>query len=58
MKALSVAEVAAAMGKSEQWVRKLCAEGKLEAVKIGKRTWIIKGDENVYSTQTRDDDKT
>lgn len=57
MKALSVSEVAAIMGKSEQWVRKLCAEGKLEAVKIGKRTWIIKGDGNVYSTQTVENDK-
>lgn len=55
---MSVSEVAKLTGKSEQWIRHLCTVGKLEAIKIGKRTWMIKGDKDVLSTKTQKDDKT
>ena len=57
MNVMSVSEVAKLTGKSEQWIRHLCTVGKLEAIKIGKRTWMIKGDKDVLSTQTQKDDK-
>lgn len=57
MNVMSVSEVAKLTGKSEQWIRHLCTVGKLEAIKIGKRTWMIKGDKNVLSAQTQKDDK-
>lgn len=57
MNVMSVSEVAKLTGKSEQWIRHLCTVGKLEAIKIGKRTWMIKGDKNVLSTQTQANDK-
>ena len=57
MNVMSVSEVAKLTGKSEQWIRHLCTVGKLEAIKIGKRTWMIKGDKNVLSSQTQKDDK-
>lgn len=57
MDVMSVSEVAKLTGKSEQWIRHLCTVGKLEAIKIGKRTWMIKGDKDVLSTQTQKDDK-
>lgn len=57
MDVMSVSEVARLTGKSEQWIRHLCTVGKLEAIKIGKRTWMIKGDKNVLSTQTQANDK-
>lgn len=57
MDIMSVSEVAKLTGKSEQWIRHLCTVGKLEAIKIGKRTWMIKGDKDVLSTQTQKDDK-
>ena len=57
MNVMSVSEVAKLTGKSEQWIRHLCIVGKLEAIKIGKRTWMIKGDKDVLSTQTQKDDK-
>ena len=58
MNVMSVSEVAKLTGKSEQWIRHLCTVGKLEAIKIGKRTWMIKGDKDVLSSQTQKDDKT
>lgn len=58
MNVMSVSEVAKLTGKSEQWIRHLCTVGKLEAIKIGKRTWMIKGDKDVLSAQTQKDDKT
>jgi excisionase family DNA binding protein len=57
MDVMSVSEVAKLTGKSEQWIRHLCTVGKLEAIKIGKRTWMIKGDKDVLSSQTQKDDK-
>ena len=57
MDIMSVSEVAKLTGKSEQWIRYLCTVGKLEAIKIGKRTWMIKGDKDVLSAQTQKDDK-
>lgn len=36
----TVAEIAEQMGKSGRWVRKLCIEGKLKAVKMG-HAWVI-----------------
>ena len=36
----SVEEIAAQMGKSTRWVRKLCLTGKLNAVMIG-HSWVI-----------------
>ena len=57
MNVMSVSEVAKLTGKSEQWIRHLCAVGKLEAIKIGKRTWMIKGDKNVLSSKTQANDK-
>lgn len=57
MNVMSVSEVAKLTGKSEQWIRHLCTVGKLEAIKIGKRTWMIKGDKDVLSSQTQKDDK-
>lgn len=57
MNALSVAEVAKLMGKSERWVRYLCTAGKLEAIKIGKKTWMITGDGDVYTAKAKEDDK-
>ena len=57
MDIMSVSEVAKLTGKSEQWIRHLCTVGKLEAIKIGKRTWMIKGDKDVLSSQTQKDDK-
>jgi len=57
MNIMSVSEVAKLTGKSEQWIRHLCTVGKLEAIKIGKRTWMIKGDKDVLSAQTQKDDK-
>ena len=57
MDILSVSEVTKLTGKSEQWIRHLCTVGKLEAIKIGKRTWMIKGDKDVLSTKTQTNDK-
>ena len=57
MDIMSVSEVAKLTGKSEQWIRHLCTVGKLEAIKIGKRTWMIIGDKDVLSAQTQKDDK-
>lgn len=57
MDVMSVSEVAKLTGKSEQWIRHLCTVGKLEAIKIGKRTWMIKGDKNVLSSQAQENDK-
>ncbi len=57
MNVMSVSEVAKLTGKSEQWIRHLCTVGKLEAIKIGKRTWMIKGDKDVLSAKTQKDDK-
>jgi hypothetical protein len=36
----SVEEIAAQMGKSARWVRKLCLTGKINAVKVAN-SWII-----------------
>jgi len=36
----TVEEIATQMGKSGRWVRKLCIEGKLKAVKMG-HAWVI-----------------
>ncbi len=57
MNALSVAEQAKIMGKSERWVRYLCEAGKLKAIKIGKKTWAIFDEEsnNVYTTEKEED---
>jgi hypothetical protein len=58
MNALSVAEQAKIMGKSERWVRYLCEAGKLKAIKIGKKTWMIIDEEsnNVYTTEKTEND--
>ncbi len=58
MNALSVAEQAKIMGKSERWVRYLCEAGKLKAVKIGKKTWVIFDEDsnNVYTTEKAEND--
>jgi hypothetical protein len=58
MNALSVAEQAKIMGKSERWVRYLCEAGKLRAIKIGKKTWMIIDEEsnNVYTKTAETDD--
>ena len=57
MNVMSVSEVAKLTGKSEQWIRHLCTVGKLEAIKIGKRTWMIKGNKDELSTKTQTNDK-
>jgi len=58
MNALSVAEQAKLMGKSERWVRYLCEAGKLRAIKIGKKTWMIIDEDsnNVYTKTAEEDD--
>ena len=37
----SVKEASEAMGLSEQRVRKLLAEGRIEGTKLGKGTWLV-----------------
>jgi len=58
MNVMSVSEVAKLTGKSEQWIRHLCTVGKLEAIKIGKRTWMIKGNKDELSAKIQTNDKT
>lgn len=36
----SVEEVAAQLGKSTRWIRKLCITGKLKAIKVAN-AWVI-----------------
>lgn len=57
MNVMSVSEVAKLTGKSEQWIRHLCTVGKLEAIKVGKRTWMINyGGNNVQTEQAKQSD--
>ena len=58
MDIMSVSEVAKLTGKSEQWIRHLCTVGKLEAIKIGKRTWMIQGNKDELSAKIQTNDKT
>lgn len=58
MDIMSVSEVAKITGKSERWIRHLCTVGKLEAIKIGKRTWMIQGNKDELSAKIQTNDKT
>ncbi|ETK25554.1 hypothetical protein ERIC1_10p00250 (plasmid) [Paenibacillus larvae subsp. larvae DSM 25719] len=37
-------EAGAKWGKSQDWIKRLCKEGKLDAVRIGK-TWVVLRDQ-------------
>lgn len=39
----SVEDTAKALGKSDRWIRKLCENGRINSVKVGKQ-WVVTED--------------
>ena len=39
----SVEDTAKVLGKSDRWIRKLCENGKIKSVKVGKQ-WVVTAD--------------
>jgi len=51
MKYLTVSQYAEMRGVSTQYIRKCCAQGKIIAIKIGPRMWLIPYNEDKHEIQ-------